>query len=104
MQRQLLERSRAVATLVDSSVWIGHFRKPDSRVRVLLESRDILIHSAVLGELAAGNLKNRSHILGDLKMIPRVAEIITDEVLEFIEIRRLFEKGLSWIDLHLLAS
>jgi predicted nucleic acid-binding protein len=91
-------------TLVDSSVWISHFHRPDKRVIDLLESRQILIHSAVLGELAAGSIKNRVRVLSDLKMIPLIPEIPFEEVLQFIEIRKLHGRGLGWVDLQLLAS
>ena len=93
-----------MAILVDSSVWIGHLHKSDPKLVEFLVARSILIHPAVLGEISAGNLKNRSKILGDLKLIPRVAEVSADEVLDFIEVRKLFGKGLSWVDIQLLAS
>lgn len=91
-------------TLVDSSVWISHFHRPDKRVIGLLESGQILIHSAVLGELAAGSIRNRARVLSDLKLIPGIPEVPSEEVLEFIEIRKLHGRGLSWVDLQLLAS
>jgi predicted nucleic acid-binding protein len=93
-----------VANLVDTSVWVSHFSKPDRRVIACLESRDLVIHSAILGEIAAGSLKNRVKILGDLKMIPRIPEIPADEIFEFIEAQKLFGQGLSWVDLQILAS
>lgn len=91
-------------TLVDSSVWIGHFRYPDRRLIDLLETGQVLIHSAVLGELAAGSIKNRVRVLSDLKQIPGIQEVPAEEVMEFIEIRKLHGRGLSWVDLQLLAS
>lgn len=91
-------------TLEDSSVWIGHFHRPDKRGIDLLESRQILTHSAVLGELAAGSIKNRVRVLSDLKLIPNIPEIPSEEVMEFIEIRKLHGRGLSWVDIQLLAS
>ncbi len=91
-------------TLVDSSAWIGHFRAPDTNVIALLERKEILIHSSILGEIAAGQLKNRVRILGDLKQIPRAIEINPNEVLDFIEMRSLYGKGLSWVDIQLIAS
>jgi hypothetical protein len=70
----------------------------------VLESGNIVIHSAILGEISAGSLKNRTKTLGDLKIIPRIPEISSDEILEFIENRTLFGLGLSWVDLQILAS
>lgn len=103
--RPLQEREKLpVATLVDTSVWIGHFRKTNLRLVELLESRDILIHSAVLGEIAAGTLKNRERIFGDLKRIQRAIEPPFEEVLDFIELQSLYGRGLSWVDIQILAS
>jgi predicted nucleic acid-binding protein len=93
-----------VLTLVDSSVWISHFRRPDKRVIDLLESGQILIHPAVLGELAAGSIKNRARVLSDLRLIPSLPEVPFSDILQFIEIRKLHGRGLSWVDIQLLAS
>lgn len=90
--------------VVDTYVWISHFRKPDPRLIEALEARTIMTHSAILGELAAGSLKNRSKILGDMKMIPRVRELPADEVLDFLERAHLYGRGLGWVDLQILAS
>jgi predicted nucleic acid-binding protein len=68
-----------LAELVDTSIWIGHLHKSDLRLIKLLESSEVLIHSALLGEIAAGSLKKRPSILGDLKMIPRVVEVFSKE-------------------------
>lgn len=90
--------------LVDSSVWINHLRRADLNLVRLLTTGDVLIHPAILGEIAAGSLHRREQVLAPLRLIPRVVEVSADEVLAFIEARRLFGKGLSWVDLHLLAS
>ena len=50
------------------------------------------------------NMKNRKEILSLLGALPQVEELNHDEVLGFIESRRLYGKGIGWIDAHLLAS
>lgn len=69
-----------------------------------LESHSLLIHSVVLGELACGQMKHRSSIMGDLKILPRAVEVDSSEILEMIEAHRLYGKGLSWADCQILAS
>lgn len=91
-------------TLVDTSVWIQHLKEANLELISLLEIDDVLAHSAVIGELAAGTFKNRQRVLGDLKLVPTATEATPEEVLELIISRRLHGKGLSWVDLHLLAS
>lgn len=62
------------------------------------------MHSAVLGELSAGNLKNRSKTLGNLKLIPLVQEVPMQSLFDFMEKRRLFGKGLGWVDIQILGA
>ncbi len=93
-----------MAVLVDSSVWIDHFRKPSIQLIELLRHNQVLIHSAVVGELACGNLPNRKQFLADLLLLPAAKEASFAETLRLIESSRLSGKGLVWVDLQLLAS
>jgi predicted nucleic acid-binding protein len=45
--------------LVDTSVWIDHFRQGDVELTRLLNSGQVLTHRFVIGELALGNIQNR---------------------------------------------
>src|SRR2546428_11179211 len=69
--------------LVDTSVWIDHFRKGSSLLAELLSEASVLIHPFVIGELACGNLKNRTRILGDLQALPSAVSAAHEEVLRF---------------------
>lgn len=90
--------------LVDTSVWVDHFRNGNDGLRALLESAEAMIHPFVLGELACGSLKDRSTILNLLKALPQAPVAEDEEVLSLLEQRRLWGKGLGWIDAHLIAS
>jgi predicted nucleic acid-binding protein len=90
--------------LADTSIWIQHFRHGDPHLQQLLIDRRVLIHVFVLGEIACGNLRARSKILGDLRRLPSAIPAEHDEVLGLLERYRLFGRGVTWIDLHLLAS
>lgn len=90
--------------VVDSSVWIDHFRDPDSVLLQLLEERRILIHPFVIGEVALGHVRRREMALSELKELRRVAMAEDKEVLQFIHDNRLFGIGIGYIDAHLLAS
>ena len=91
-------------TLVDTSVWVDHFRRANAALTGLLGRESVAMHPFVLGEIAAGNLKNRAETLGDLGRLPSVPVAAEGEVLHLLESRRLWGKGLGWVDLHLLAS
>lgn len=48
--------------LVDTLVWIDHFRRKDPLLVELLDAVQVVSHSAVIGELACGNLRERARI------------------------------------------
>ena len=90
--------------LADTSVWIQHFRQGEPKLASNLSEGLVLMHPFISGELSCGTLKNRAAILSDLNALPP-AKIASDaEVLQLIEGRRLWGRGLGWIDMHLLAS
>lgn len=90
--------------LVDTSVWVEHFSKGKIGLEAPLNDGQVICHPFIRGELACGNLKNRSKILSLLEALP-VAHIAQhEEVIHFIEQYRLMGKGLGYIDVHLLAS
>jgi len=90
--------------LVDTSVWIDHFRRKNARLSELLEAAQVWSHPFVIGELACGNLARRSEVLQWLEALPQAPLVNHEEVREFIETHRLNGRGLGWVDVHLLAS
>jgi len=90
--------------LVDTSVWVSHFRDGNNELAKLLDDGRVLCHPFILGELACGNLKDRAVILSFLQMLPMGIEAAHDEVLAFIENNSLIGKGLGYIDVHLITS
>ena len=91
-------------TLVDTSIWIDHFRSPDRRLASLLHDGQVLSHPFVVGELALGRLRARTEILALIARLPRSPEVDNHEVLSFIDAHDLAGSGLGWVDAHLLAS
>lgn len=90
--------------LVDTSIWISHLTKGNTRLKALLGNSEVVCHPLVIGELACGNIKNRAEILSLLQALPTADVAQHDEVLRFIESHRLMGRGLGLIDVHLLAS
>ena len=90
--------------LVDTSVWVEHFRQGNIALEKMLQNCRVACHPFIIGELACGNLKNRQEILARLKALPEVVKAEEQEVLGFIEDWALMGKGLGYIDMHLLAS
>ncbi len=90
--------------LVDSSVWIDHFRRPIDHLDKLLDLREALTHPLVVGELAMGGLPERRATLRALSKLPALPQASHAEVMAFIEWQGLSGTRVGFIDAHLLAS
>jgi len=93
-----------VRALVDTSVWIDHFHRADVNLQVCLRAGAVWTHTVVIGELAAGRLKQRAEVLNHLRKLPQAAEISLAEGLHLLEEHALMGRGLSWSDVQLLAA
>lgn len=89
-------------TLVDTSVWIDHFRKSNPEVVQRLHDDAVACHPFVIGELALGNLRHRTEILELLQALPTLDVAPDRSVLAFVDRNRLAATG--WVDAHLLAA
>ena len=90
--------------LVDTSVWIDHFRGKVRLLEDLLHLGEVATHPFVIGELACGNINNRREILSLLSALPTLTVASHAEALYLVEGRKLHGRGIGWIDIHLLAS
>jgi predicted nucleic acid-binding protein len=90
--------------LVDTSVWVGHFKQSNEHLVALLEQGRVVCHPYVVVELACGAPPRRRAILDHLAMLEMVAVAKPEEVLVLIEQRGLFGRGCGFVDLSLLAS
>ena len=90
--------------LIDTSVWIQHFRYGDERLKSALEENQVLSHDWITGELACGHLQERKVTLALLGRLPKAPIINSRELLFFIDEHRLFGAGLGLVDVQLLAA
>jgi predicted nucleic acid-binding protein len=91
--------------LVDTSVWIDHFRHGNARLADLLASDAVRIHPLVLLELACGTPPApRERTLADLGRLRPAVQAGDAELLAFIEQEQLSDCGCGAVDIHLLAS
>ncbi|MDR5698656.1 type II toxin-antitoxin system VapC family toxin [Agromyces aerolatus] len=90
--------------LVDTSVWIDHFRAADSALNTALEHDEVGTHPFVIEELALGSIAQRDTVLdllGDLRSFPVLRH---GEALLLVDRRRLWGRGLSPTDAHLIGA
>jgi predicted nucleic acid-binding protein len=90
--------------LVDTSVWVDHFRHGNAALTQRLTDGVVWVHPFVMGELACGSLRRRPEILSLLATLPQAPVVFHREALELLESQALFGRGLGWVDVHLLAS
>lgn len=90
--------------LVDTAVWIDHFRDGDRHLTELLDRSTVLAHPWVIGELALGNLRGRAEILRLLADLPQATIAMPAELLALIEHRELYGIGIGYVDAQLLAA
>ncbi len=62
------------------------------------------MHPFVVGELTCGNLSNRAEVLALLGQLPRAAVATNEEALFFIGRHELLERGIGYVDAHLLPA
>lgn len=90
--------------LVDTSIWIDHFRKGNNLFSDLLNQGRVVTHPLVLGELSLGNISDRDYTLELIRNLPVAKEATHHEVLNFIEENRMWSRGLGYFDLHIFCS
>lgn len=90
--------------LVDTSIWVDHFRGGDAALTWLLEQRRVLVHPFVVGELALGHTPRGVDVPSTFRRL-RPARVATDdEVLHLIAREQLSGSGIGYVDAHLVAA
>jgi len=90
--------------LIDSSVWINHFKKTNDKLTELLKKGIIRTHPLIIGEIALGTIKNRTFTLETLNQIKQVNQVTHPDVMTFIEKEKLYGQGCGITDITILAS
>ena len=94
-----------MSVLIDTSVWVDHFRHRNGALAVLLELDNALVHPMVLVELACGTPPApRAQTLADIGQLRQANQATLGEVMDFIEREKLYGLGCGLVDLALLAS
>lgn len=94
-----------MSVLVDTSVWIDHFRGGNAALANLVGLDLALTHPMVIVELACGTPPSpREHTLGSLSLLRSCNQATLDEILELIEREKLYGLGCGLVDMALLAS
>lgn len=93
------------AVLVDTSVWVDHFRRGNESLVDLLAVDMARSHPMVVAELACGTPPApRARTLADVATLPLVRQSSLEEVRKLVEREQLYGRGCGLVDLILLTS
>ncbi len=91
--------------LIDTSVWIDHFRHGNAGLVALIELDIALTHPMVIAEIACGTPPApRIQTLNSLALMQPCQQASLAEVVDFVERERLYGLGCGLVDMSLLAS
>ncbi|GAB3251809.1 type II toxin-antitoxin system VapC family toxin [Arthrobacter pigmenti] len=90
--------------LVDTSIWIDHLHSSEPGLTALLGSDDVGCHPSVIEELALGSIEQRDVVLNLLENLRQFPMLGHTEVMALVDGRRLWGRGLSAVDAHLLGA
>ena len=90
--------------LVDSSIWVDHFRATDAKLSQMLHAKRVLCHPFIIGEIMMGTPANRKGILKELRRLPEAIQSTDREVIDLVERHALYGLGIGYVDAHLIAS
>ena len=91
--------------LIDTSLWVAHFRQKSDALVNLIERDCVLCHPMVLAEIACGTPPApREQTLGDMALLRQGHLASWTEVMAFIEREKLNGLGCGFVDIALLAS
>ncbi len=94
-----------MSVLVDTSVWIDHFRNGNDVLVELIELDLALTHPMVILEIACGTPPApRIQTLNTIGLLQPCNQANLSEAMEFIEHEKLYGLGCGLMDLVLLAS
>lgn len=99
-----LSKVASLSYIVDTCVWIDHFRQSNQKLVEALNTAEVYVHPLVTMELACGSLKSRTQILRLLDRLSPPQLASNEEVRILIENETLFSKGVGPIDMHLVAT
>ncbi|HEV2134107.1 MAG TPA: PIN domain-containing protein [Terracidiphilus sp.] len=90
--------------LIDTNIWVRHFKFENKEVSALLDTGRVVIHPFIVAELALGGLRDRMTTLASLELLPELPVAELHEVRHLIEVRKLYAEGIGLVDAHLIAS
>ena len=90
--------------LVDTSVWVAHFKQRNEHLAALLESGLVVCHPFVVVEVACGTPPRRAAVIDALSALDQAPVATPPELLALLQKKALYGRGCGFVDLSLLAA
>jgi len=90
--------------LVDTSVWVNHFKTGNDALMQWLAQDRVITHPMVIGEIACGTPPGRTSILRDFLRLDQAYPARFHELLDFVDKNRIYGSGCGWVDVNLVFS
>jgi predicted nucleic acid-binding protein len=90
--------------LVDTAIWVDHFRRAEPQLVALLASGRVVIHPFVIGELIMGNIPSVERIISDMTHLPQIDTVSDTDFYKFVTAHKIGGTGLGFVDTHLIAA
>lgn len=90
--------------LVDTALWIDHLHKTEPALVDLLRLDRVGCHPLIVEEIALGSIRQRDNVLVLLASLYQFPTVGHHEILHITNQRRLWGRGLSPVDVHLMAA
>ncbi len=90
--------------IVDTPIWVDHFRNQDPALMALILQEEIALHPYVHGELLLGGFPAHGEAAEHLNTLLRPPVATEVETAAFISWAKLSGTGIGYVDSHLLVS
>jgi len=90
--------------LVDTSVWINHFKNADHHLTNLLYQDSVMTHPMIIGEILCGTPPKRNQLINHLLNLKQAFIPSFSEIRAFVDKNKVYGLGCGFIDLNLLVA
>ena len=90
--------------MVDTALWINHLHATVPELVYLLSLDRAGCHPLIVQEIALGSIRHRDFVLDLLANLYQFPAVGHHEILHLTEHRKLWGRGLSAVDVHLMAA
>jgi len=90
--------------LVDTSVWVDHFKTTNHHLVNLLMQDCVMTHSMIIGEIACGTPPDRGSLIAYFLALQQSRVARLEDMLDFIAKQKIYGCGCGFVDIHVLLS